>query len=127
MQFALSVEDNNPPFFVVVGASGMDGLRDLCDLPTALPHELPAVLLVVLHRPSNHISHLRQVLARRSALPVDAAEATWSSDGRQIIYIARGQTRGGALRAYDRASGADRDLVAPPNDAAQLSVASVSY
>ena len=64
---------------------------------------------------------------RRSALPVDAAEATWSSDGRQIIYIARGQTRGGALRAYDRASGADRDLVAPPNDAAQLSVASVSY
>ena len=58
------------PFFVAVGASGGEGLRDLRDLLEVLPGHLPAVVLVVLHRPSSRISHLRQVLARRSSLPV---------------------------------------------------------
>jgi chemotaxis response regulator CheB len=58
------------PFFVAIGASGSEGLSDLGDLLAALPAGLPAVVLAVLHRPSDRISHLREVLARRSALPV---------------------------------------------------------
>jgi chemotaxis response regulator CheB len=67
---APSTPSNRPQFFVAVGASGSDGLRDLRDLLEALPADLPAVLIVVLHRSSNRISHLQQVLARRAALPV---------------------------------------------------------
>ncbi len=66
----LTTTSTPSPFFVAVGASGADGLRDLRDLLEALPAELPAVLMVVLHRSSNSISHLQEVLARRSALPV---------------------------------------------------------
>ena len=65
-----STPASRPHFFVAVGASGADGLRDLRDLLEALPAGLPAVLMVVLHRPSDRISHLKQVLLRRSALPV---------------------------------------------------------
>jgi two-component system chemotaxis response regulator CheB len=58
------------PYFVAIGASGSEGLDDLSDLLAALPAGLPAVVLAVLHRPSDRISHLREVLARQSALPV---------------------------------------------------------
>jgi two-component system chemotaxis response regulator CheB len=58
------------PLFVAIGASGSAGLRDLQGLLEALPADLPAVVLAVLHRPSDHVSYLREVLARRSALPV---------------------------------------------------------
>jgi WD40 repeat protein len=61
----------------------------------------------------------------------DVEEVTWSSDGRQLVYIARGSSGGGALRVWDRGSGADRELVplpaGAPNGTAHLSVASVSY
>lgn len=70
MQAGLYIPANRPQFFVAIGASGADGLQDLCDLLAALPADLAAVLLVVLHRPSNSVSHLQQVLARRSALPI---------------------------------------------------------
>jgi two-component system chemotaxis response regulator CheB len=56
--------------FVAVGASGGEGLHDLRDLLEALPPDFPAVVLVVLHRPSDRVSHLREVLQRRSRLPV---------------------------------------------------------
>ncbi len=62
------------PYFVAVGASGSEGLHDLCALLQALPAGLPAVVLAVLHRPSDGISHLREVLARVSALPVAVPE-----------------------------------------------------
>jgi chemotaxis response regulator CheB len=39
-----------------------------------LPATLSAAVLVVLHRPSNRISYLRDVLARRSRLPVVIAK-----------------------------------------------------
>ena len=70
MQLVPSAPAKRPQFFVAVGASGVAGLHDLRDLLEALPADLPAVLMIVLHRPSNRISHLQQVLARRSALPV---------------------------------------------------------
>ncbi|MET4272870.1 MULTISPECIES: chemotaxis protein CheB [unclassified Bradyrhizobium] len=62
--------DEFGPCFVAIGASGAEGLRDLGDLLGALPANLAAVVLVVLHRPSDRISYLREVLARRSMLPV---------------------------------------------------------
>src|SRR4051794_24444199 len=66
----LHAADDLDPYFVAIGASGSGGLHDLCLLLECFPSSLPAVVLAVLHRPSNRISHLRQVLARRSALPV---------------------------------------------------------
>jgi two-component system chemotaxis response regulator CheB len=58
------------PFFVAIGASGGEGLDDIKRLLSALPSTLPAVVLVVLHRPSDRVSHLKQVLSRASAMPV---------------------------------------------------------
>jgi two-component system chemotaxis response regulator CheB len=62
--------DELGPHIVAIGPSGSEGLSDLRDLLEALPAKLRAVVLVVLHRPSDQISYLRQVLAERSALPV---------------------------------------------------------
>jgi len=39
----------------------------------ALPHPTPAVILVVLHRPVDQISHLRDILARASPIEVRVA------------------------------------------------------
>jgi two-component system, chemotaxis family, protein-glutamate methylesterase/glutaminase len=64
----------HPPYFVAVGASGGEGLHDLRNLLAALPPDLPAVLMVVLHRPSDRLSDLRRVLAAGSALPVVTPE-----------------------------------------------------
>jgi two-component system chemotaxis response regulator CheB len=61
-------------FFVAVGASGRDGLRDIEALINAFPPRLPAVVLIVLHRPSDMISHLCGVLSRGCSMPVYIAE-----------------------------------------------------
>ncbi|MCR0984680.1 chemotaxis protein CheB [Roseomonas populi] len=58
------------PWFVAIGASGMEGLDDLKAVLQALPARLAAVVLVVLHRPWERHTHLRAVLARFSRLPV---------------------------------------------------------
>jgi two-component system chemotaxis response regulator CheB len=55
---------------VAIGASGREGLEDIKRLLSALPSTLQAVVLVVLHRPSDKVSHLREVLSRASAMPV---------------------------------------------------------
>ncbi|TXM93230.1 chemotaxis protein CheB [Methylobacterium sp. WL116] len=62
--------DSVTPWFVAVGASGAAGLTDIKALLQALPPDLPAAVLIVLHRSWDHISHLREVLARDSNLPV---------------------------------------------------------
>lgn len=59
---------------VAIGASGSDGLDDIKALLAALPADLPAVVLVVLHRPSDRLSHLKEVLSRVSQVPVRIAE-----------------------------------------------------
>jgi chemotaxis response regulator CheB len=51
----------SPPFIVAIGASGGEGLTDIKDLLAALPIALPAVVLVVFHRPSDQISHLMRI------------------------------------------------------------------
>ncbi len=62
------------PFFVAIGASGSEGLQDVRSLLHALPDAIPAVVMVVLHRPSDRVSFLRDVLARSCAMPVVIAE-----------------------------------------------------
>ena len=70
---APAVQQQLSPFIVAIGASGAEGLNDICDLLSRLPEELAAVVLVVLHRPSDQVSHLRAVLSRASKMPVLAA------------------------------------------------------
>src|SRR5437879_2620015 len=67
---ATTDQHTSPPFFVAAGGSGSAGLDNIKALLAALPSGLQAVMLVVLHRPSDRISNLRDVLARVSALPV---------------------------------------------------------
>ncbi|MCJ2039055.1 chemotaxis protein CheB [Methylobacterium sp. J-059] len=62
--------DSVTPWFVAVGASGAEGLTDIKALLQVLPPDLPAAVLIVLHRSWDHISHLREVLARDSNLPI---------------------------------------------------------
>src|SRR4051794_4287978 len=49
--------------YVAIGASGGEGLDDIRALLQALPHPLAAVVMVVLHRLVDRISHLRSTLA----------------------------------------------------------------
>jgi two-component system chemotaxis response regulator CheB len=62
------------PYFIAIGASGSDGLDDIKALVAGLPDPLAAIVLVVLHRPWDRLSHLRDILARASHLPVVIAE-----------------------------------------------------
>ena len=63
-----------PPWFVAIGASGGEGLADIRDLLAALPAPIGAVLLVVLHRPWDQPSSLRDVLARACPHPILIAD-----------------------------------------------------
>lgn len=58
------------PWFVAIGASGSEGLRDIKALLAHLNTPTPAVILVVLHRPWGQPSNLRAILARSCNLPV---------------------------------------------------------
>ncbi|GJE45012.1 chemotaxis protein CheB [Methylobacterium soli] len=61
-------------FFVAIGASGPRGLNDIERLLARLPPDLRAVVLIVLHRPWDRVSYLREVLNRHSAIPIHIAE-----------------------------------------------------
>ena len=63
---------NGLPYFVAIGASGSEGLNDLKDLLAHLP-PLPAVVMLVLHRPIDKISFLREILASNCSMPVIVA------------------------------------------------------
>ncbi len=55
---------------VAVGASGVAGLDDIKLLLACLRPDIPAIVMVVLHRQWGHISVLRDILSRGSAMPV---------------------------------------------------------
>lgn len=55
---------------VAIGASGPRGMDDIGRVLGGLPLGLPAVVMIVLHRPANKVSNLRSVLARQTTLPV---------------------------------------------------------
>jgi two-component system, chemotaxis family, protein-glutamate methylesterase/glutaminase len=72
--------------YVAIGASGGDGLDDINALLRALPRPLAAVVMMVLHRPVDRISQLREVLATATQAPVIVArEGVTFEPGR--IYI----------------------------------------
>jgi len=74
------------PYFIAIGASGGEGLDDIGDLLCLLAKPVQAVVMVVLHRPSDRISHLQKVLSRRCHMQVVvASEADSLVDG--ICYI----------------------------------------
>jgi two-component system chemotaxis response regulator CheB len=59
--------------WIAIGASGAGGLSDIKDVLAGLPFPLPAVVLVVLHRPADRISSLAKVLAAATRAPVRIA------------------------------------------------------
>lgn len=68
------MDSTNLPCFVAIGASGGEGLSDIKDLLRALGPATGAVVMVVLHRPSDKLSALRDVLAHSCSMPVVVAE-----------------------------------------------------
>jgi chemotaxis response regulator CheB len=58
------------PWFIAIGASGPQGLTDIRELLHALPAGVNAVVMIVLHRPWDKVSHLQSILARASCIPV---------------------------------------------------------
>ena len=86
---------------VAVGASGGQGLRDMMALVKALPPDLPAIVLLTLHRPADMPSHLAEILRRVSRLPVEIAR-----DGEKLrpgaCYVGE-PARHLTLQAGDRA------------------------
>jgi len=80
------MQGQNDPWIVAIGASGSRGLADIEALLAGLPANLPAIVMVVLHRLWDQPSHLRDVLARWSLLPVViAAQSEHFTPG--TVYI----------------------------------------
>ena len=61
------------PFDIVAIGASAGGVEAVCKLVHALPADLPAAVLVALHRPVAGESQLQQILARVSRLPVIVA------------------------------------------------------
>lgn len=74
------------PWFVAIGASGARGLDDIKQLLHALPAAMPAVVLLVLHRPWDRLSNLQAVLAPMSRMPVVIAANGERFDA-GVVYI----------------------------------------
>ena len=68
-------EDVTAIWFIAVGASGDEGLNDIKALLTGLGELANVVLMVVLHRPFDRPSFLRQVLQRATSIPVVIAQS----------------------------------------------------
>jgi two-component system chemotaxis response regulator CheB len=75
------------PWLVVIAASA-GGIEALGSVLGALPHDLPAAVIVVLHRPPIKKSHLDEILMCKAHMPVVVAEG-----GDRIVpgvvYVAR--------------------------------------
>jgi two-component system chemotaxis response regulator CheB len=80
------MDDDGNPYFIAIGASGGEGLHDIIDVLRALPRPLFAVVMVVLHRPSEGISYLQQVLSRSCPMPVIIAQEAESMEP-GVCYI----------------------------------------
>jgi len=68
------------PLFVAIGASGSEGLSDISELLEQWPESGLAVALVVLHRASDQVSYLREMLQKKSRLPIVIA-----GEGEQLL------------------------------------------
>lgn len=74
MRYLVQMNNKAISYYVAIGASGAEGLSDIQDLLEALPHPLSAIVMVVLHRPSEKIRQLQKILARSSPIPVIVAD-----------------------------------------------------
>lgn len=68
-----SKRDINSTRIVAIGASA-GGVEAISRLLSGLPRSLAATVLVVLHRPIERASHLREILSRRTHLAVRVAQ-----------------------------------------------------
>ena len=66
----LSMESEEKPWIIAIGASGADGLSDIKELLGALPSTLAAIIMVVLHRPWDRPTQLQAVLGQVSRFPI---------------------------------------------------------
>ena len=73
------------PWFIAIGASGDDGLKDIRQLLALLPSPVPAIVLVVLHSRWDHVSRLQQVLAEGHHPVVIAAQGERLREG--TVYL----------------------------------------
>ncbi|MBT2792943.1 chemotaxis protein CheB [Paraburkholderia strydomiana] len=71
---------------VGIGASSAEGLSDVLHLLELLPRQLNAAVLVTVHRSSDSVSHLRDVLCVSSRLPVEIA-VNGAKPVRAVCYI----------------------------------------
>lgn len=70
---------NEAQWFIGLAASA-GGVEALQSIVRVLPDNLPAAVVIVLHRPPNHRSHLTQILQRCTPMPVVTAR-----DGEHIV------------------------------------------
>ena len=86
-------------FDIVAIASSAGGVTALSELLAELPSSFPATILVVQHLSPSYVSHLAEILARKTQLPVKPAE---NGEHARLgtIYIA--QTNQHLLIAPDR-------------------------
>jgi two-component system chemotaxis response regulator CheB len=76
-----------PAFDIVALASSAGGLRVLRELVGGLPADFPAAVLVAQHQSAAYSSHLAEILARCTALPVTTA-AQGVAPGPGVVYVA---------------------------------------
>ena len=89
------------PTFSLSAHSGSEGLGDIVALLRTLPKPPTSVVMVVLHRPSDRISYLQEVLATQCGMPVlVASEAEVLVPGNCYIGEPHGHL---TLMAKDRA------------------------
>jgi len=75
------------PWLIAV-ASSAGGVQALGTLLASLPHDLPAAVVVVQHRPSGGVSYLQEILMRQAHMPVvTASSGDHVSPG--VVYLAR--------------------------------------
>ncbi|KKB64394.1 hypothetical protein WM40_05575 [Robbsia andropogonis] len=84
-----------PMYAIGIGASGVEGLDDICRLLERWPESIDASVFVVLHRSSDKVSYLAKVLRRRSRLSVVVATngmatqagVCYVAESSQVLYI----------------------------------------
>lgn len=69
-----SSPDAAPVWFIALGASGGDGLQNIKEVLHAIGRPTNAVVMIVLHRPFERPSVLRDVLQTATAMPVIVAD-----------------------------------------------------
>jgi two-component system CheB/CheR fusion protein len=81
----MSVDPTTGPDLVVVGASA-GGIDALSRLVAALPSGFPAPIVVAQHLDPSRVSHLQEILARRTSLPVRTVNQHEALE-RGVIYV----------------------------------------